>query len=203
MLIGYARVSTDEQKLDLQLDALNGAGCAKVFSDTLSGARDDRPGLARAIGMLDAGDVLVVWKLDRLGRSLPHLVSVVGDLQARGIEFRSLQESIDTTTPGGRLVFHVFAALAQFERELVRERTKAGLQAARARGRRGGRKHKLDAAQRNTLLAMAGQKIPIEQICASLSISEATYFRCLRAARGAAQGTLATFALTALSAVDF
>lgn len=203
MLIGYARVSTDEQKMDLQLDALNGAGCAKVFSDTLSGARDDRPGLARAIGMLDAGDVLVVWKLDRLGRSLPHLVSVVGDLQARGVEFRSLQESIDTTTPGGRLVFHVFAALAQFERELVRERTKAGLQAARARGRCGGRKHKLDAAQRTTLLAMAQQKIPIQQICASLGISEATYFRCLRAARAATQGTLATFALTALSAVDF
>ncbi len=203
MLIGYARVSTDEQKMDLQLDALHKAGCAKVFFDTLSGARDDRPGLSKALSMLDEGDVLVVWKLDRLGRALPHVVSVVGDLQGRGVEFRSPQESIDTTTPGGRLVFHVFAALAQFERELVRERTKAGLQAARARGRCGGRKHKLDAAQTKTLLAMAGQKIPIEQICASLSISEATYFRCLRAARAAAQGTLATFALTALSAVDF
>ena len=203
MLIGYARVSTDEQKMDLQLDALHGAGCAKVFSDTLSGARDDRPGRARAIGMLDAGDVLVVWKLDRLGRSLPHLVSVVGDLQARGVEFRSLQESIDTTTPGGRLVFHVFAALAQFERELVRERTKAGLQAARSRGRCGGRKHKLDAAQTRTLLAMAAQKIPIEQICAAMGVSQATYFRCLRAARAATQGTVASLALVALSAVDF
>ncbi len=113
------------------------------------------------------------------------------------------EKSIDTTTPGGRLVFHVFAALAQFERELVRERTKAGLQAARSRGRCGGRKHKLDAAQRNTLLAMAGQKIPIEQICASLSISEATYFRCLRAARSVTQNTVASMALVALSSVDF
>ena len=146
---------------------------------------------------------LVVWKLDRLGRSLPHLVSVVGDLQARGVEFRSLQESINTTTPGGRLVFHVFAALAQFERELVRERTKAGLDAARLRGRRGGRKHKLNEGQTKTLLAMAGQKIPVEQICASLSISEATYFRCLRAARSVTQGTIASLALAVLLSVDF
>lgn len=182
MLIGYARVSTDEQKMDLQTDALQKAGCQKVYSDTASGAKDDRPGLRRALDMLDRGDTLVVWKLDRMGRSLQHLVTTVNELQARGVEFQSVQEKIDTTTPGGRLVFHVFAALAEFERELIRERTKAGVDAARLRGRRGGRRHKLGEAEAKTLAAMAKQKIPTEQICGSMGISRATYFRYLKAA---------------------
>ena len=183
MLIGYARVSTEDQKLDLQTDALLQAKCAKVFTDTASGARDERPGLKRALEMVDEGDVLVVWKLDRMGRSLPHLVATVNALQERGVEFRSLQESIDTTTAGGRLVFHFFAALAEFERELIRERTKAGVDAARARGRRGGRRHKLNPSQAQAVASMAHNKIPVEQICASMDISRATYFRYLRNAR--------------------
>lgn len=183
MLIGYARISTDEQKMDLQLDALHKAGCAQIFSDTASGAKDDRPGLAGALEVLSEGDVLVVWKLDRLGRSSPHLISTVESLQERGIEFRSLQEAIDTTTAGGRLVFHVFAALAQFERELTRERIKAGLEAARKRGRTGGRRHKLDETQAKTVVLMTQNKIPLEQICEELDISRATYFRYLKTAR--------------------
>ena len=202
MLIGYARVSTHEQKLDLQLDALNAAGCVRVFCDTLSGSRDERPGLLQALAASERGDVLVVWKLDRLGRSLPHLVATVGELQARGVEFRSLQEAIDTTTPGGRLVFHVFAALAQFERELVRERTKAGLEAARARGRRGGRRLKLDAAGANMVTTMTHEKIPVEQICAALHISRATYFRYLKAARSVTQSALCPLVGAVLMALD-
>jgi len=138
-LLGYARVSTVDQNAGLQLDALQGAGCVRVFSDTASGALDERPELARALDHLRAGDTLVVWRLDRLGRSLRHLIEKVGALAEREVGFRSLQESVDTTTTGGRLVFHVFAALAEFERDLIRERTQAGLEAARARGRRGGR----------------------------------------------------------------
>lgn len=139
-LIGYARVSTADQHKALQVDALTEAGCVRIFNDTASGARTDRPGLAEALAYVRDGDVLVVWRLDRLGRSLSHLIDTVGALQARGIGFRSLTENIDTTTPGGRLIFHVFGALGQFERDLIRERTRAGLTAAAARGRRGGRK---------------------------------------------------------------
>ena len=139
-LIGYARVSTAEQDTALQVDALRQAGCKKIFEDTISGAKADRPGLAAALAYLRDGDVLAVWRLDRLGRSLPHLIETVGALDARGVGFRSLTESIDTTTSGGRLIFHVFGALSQFERDLIRERTKAGLSAAAARGRQGGRK---------------------------------------------------------------
>jgi DNA invertase Pin-like site-specific DNA recombinase len=138
-LIGYARVSTIEQNPGLQLDALHAAGCARVFTEEASGAAAERPELARALDHLRAGDALVVWKLDRLGRSLRHLIDTVRALEDRGVGFRSLQEQVDTTTPGGRLVFHVFGALAEFERDLIRERTHAGLAAARARGRRGGR----------------------------------------------------------------
>jgi DNA invertase Pin-like site-specific DNA recombinase len=137
--VGYARVSTADQDLALQLDALAAAGCAKVFEDRASGARADRPGLRAALDYAREGDVLVTWKLDRLGRSLPHLVETVAALERRRVGFRSLTEAIDTTTPGGRLVFHLFAALGQFERDLIRERTRAGLAAAAARGRRGGR----------------------------------------------------------------
>src|SRR5512133_1928681 len=151
-LLGYARVSTTDQHPQLQVDALQGAGCYRVFTETASGARADRPVLAQVLDQLRPGDTLVVWKLDRLGRSLRHLVDVVTGLADRGVGFRSLQESIDTTTPGGRLVFHIFASLAEFERDLIRERTAAGLAVARARGRHGGRpsvmtSHKLQVAE--------------------------------------------------------
>jgi DNA invertase Pin-like site-specific DNA recombinase len=139
-LVGYARVSTAEQDTALQTDALRQAGCERVFEDTASGVKSERPGLVAALAYLREGDVLTVWRLDRLGRSLPHLIETVRELQTRGAGFRSLTESIDTTTAGGRLIFHVFGALGQFERDLIRERTKAGLKAAAARGRKGGRK---------------------------------------------------------------
>src|SRR5215211_3297359 len=138
MQIGYARVSTDEQTLNLQLDALAAAGCDRLCTDTASGAKADRPGLREALDHLRAGDTLVVWRLDRLGRSLRHLIETVTTLAQRGVGFKSLTESIDTTSPGGKLIFHIFGALAEFERDLIRERTRAGLTAARARGRKGG-----------------------------------------------------------------
>ncbi len=180
MLVGYARVSTEDQNLDLQKDALQKAGCEKLFTDIASGAKDERAGLAEAIAFLRPGDTLAVWKLDRLGRSLKHLIETVTTLQAKKIGFRSLQESIDTTTSGGKLIFHVFGALAEFERDLIRERTQAGLQAARARGRKGGRPQSLDA----TKLAQARSlhKDPantIADICATLGISRATFYRHL------------------------
>jgi len=139
-LIGYARVSTAEQDTALQTDALRKAGCERIFEDTVSGAKTDRPGLTAALAWLRDGDVLVVWRLDRLGRSMAHLIETVSALESRGVGLRSLTESIDTTTPGGLLIFHVFGALGQFERDLIRERTRAGLAAAAARGRKGGRK---------------------------------------------------------------
>ena len=141
MRVGYARVSTSDQNPDLQLDALRRAGCERVFTEKASGARDDRPELARILGeVLRAGDTLVVWKLDRLARSLKKLIASAEELEREKIGLVSLTENIDTTTPGGRLIFHVFGALGQFERDLIRERTKAGLTAAAARGRKGGRK---------------------------------------------------------------
>src|SRR4051795_10853754 len=180
MLVGYARVSTEDQNLDLQEDALRKAGCEKLFTDIANGAKDERAGLAEALAFLRPGDTLVVWKLDRLGRSLKHLIETVTALQTRKIGFRSLQESIDTTTSGGKLIFHVFGALAEFERDLIRERTQAGLQSARARGRQGGRPRSLDA----TKLAQARSlhKDPantIAAICATLGISRATFYRHL------------------------
>jgi len=139
-LIGYARVSTAEQDLALQLDALQAAGTTRIFEDRgVSGAKTERPGLTAALSFLREGDALVVWKLDRLGRSITHLLHTVTDLESRGVGFRSLTENVDTTTPTGRLVFHIFGALGQFERDLIRERTHAGLTAAAARGRKGGR----------------------------------------------------------------
>jgi DNA invertase Pin-like site-specific DNA recombinase len=139
-LIGYARVSTAEQDLALQLDALQAAGTTRIFEDRgVSGAKTERPGLTAALSFLREGDTLVVWKLDRLGRSMTHLLHTVTDLESRGVGFRSLTENVDTTTPTGRLVFHIFGALGQFERDLIRERTNAGLTAAAARGRKGGR----------------------------------------------------------------
>jgi len=139
MLIGYARVSTTEQTLALQSDALTKVGCSRIFTDTASGATTSRPGLTEAMTFAREGDVLVVWRLDRLGRSLKHLIETITTLDQQGIGFRSLTESIDTTTSGGKLIFHIFGALAEFERDIIRERTRAGLEAARARGRMGGR----------------------------------------------------------------
>src|SRR3954469_11801729 len=155
MLVGYARVSTADQNLDLQQDALRKAGCEKLFTDVASGAKDERTGLAEALAFLRPGDTLVVWKLDRLGRSLKHLIETVTVLQARKVGFRSLQESIDTTTSGGKLIFHVFGALAEFERDLIRERTQAGLQAARTRGRLFARPKVLTAQQVKQLRSLA------------------------------------------------
>jgi DNA invertase Pin-like site-specific DNA recombinase len=162
--IGYARVSTGDQDTALQLDALRKAGCDKVFEDRASGAKTDRPGLAEAIQYVREGDTLTVWKLDRLGRSMKHLIEIISELDVRGVGFRSITENIDTTTPGGRLVFHLFGALAQFERDLIRERTRAGLQAAGERGRRGGRQAVVTADK----LAKARQ-----HIAAGLNVREA------------------------------
>src|SRR5689334_1771038 len=139
MLIGYARVSTQEQTLDLQQDALQKIGCTKIFNDTASGAKAERKGLEEALAYVREGDTLVVWRLDRLGRSLKHLIDTITILNNRNIGFKSITENIDTTTSGGKLIFHIFGALAEFERDIIRERTNAGLQAARARGRLGGR----------------------------------------------------------------
>jgi DNA invertase Pin-like site-specific DNA recombinase len=186
MLVGYARVSTTEQHLDLQRDALSQAGCGRVFTDTASGAAAERPGLAQALNYLRAGDVLAVWKLDRLGRSLKDLIDIVTTLEHRGIGFKSLQESMDTTTPGGKLIFHVFAALAEFERGVIRERTQAGLTAARARGRHGGRRYKLSQKGKELAVTMlADPKNRIDEICATVGISRATLYRYAKAAKGA------------------
>src|SRR5690242_9675430 len=176
MQIGYARVSTTEQTLALQKDALEKAGCGKIFTDTASGSIADRRGLEEAIGQLRAGDVLVVWRLDRLGRSLRHLIETITRLHDRGIGFKSLTEQIDTTTSGGKLIFHIFGALAEFERDIIRERTQAGLQAARARGRLGGRPRLAPNARKLSLAKRLyeDRNIPIKDICRDLNISRAT-----------------------------
>src|SRR5512139_3411145 len=139
MFVGYARVSTQDQTLDLQKDALEKIGCTRIFTDTASGAKAERKGLEDALNYVREGDILVVWRLDRLGRSLKHLIETITTLNNRKIGFKSIQENIDTTTSGGKLVFHIFGALAEFERDIIKERTQAGLTAARARGRKGGR----------------------------------------------------------------
>ena len=181
MKIGYMRVSTNDQSTDLQEDALKKDGCNQIFSDTASGAKTDRPGLEEALSFLRKGDTLVVWKLDRLGRSLKHLIEVVILLNEREIYFKSLQESIDTSTSGGKLIFHVFGALAEFERDIIRQRTKAGLDSARARGRVGGRPKKLD--DKKVALAksmMADHSNSISDICDTLGVSKATLYRYLK-----------------------
>src|SRR5829696_4607634 len=185
MDIGYARVSTGEQTIDLQLDALKAAGCGTVYQETASGAKADRPVLDEVLSYLRTGDTLVVWRLDRLGRSLKHLIEVVAALAERGVGFKSLTEQIDTTTPGGKLIFHVFGALAEFERDLIRERTHAGLAAARARGRRGGRPKKLTDAKQLELARTLhdGGQVDIDTICATLGISRATLYRSLKRER--------------------
>src|ERR687886_736513 len=181
MLIGYARVSTDEQNLDLQLSALKQAGCEQIYTDKVSGTKAVRPGLEKAFSHLRPGDTFVVWRLDRLGRSLRHLIDTVTELQDQEIGFKSVTEAIDTTTSGGKLVFHIFGALAEFEREIIRERTKAGLEAARARGRKGGPKHKLTPKQVEILRQLYKDKShSLEEICDSFGISRITLWRYVK-----------------------
>ncbi len=184
-LVGYSRVSTLDQTPTLQLDALAAAGCEKLFEDRASGARADRPGLAQAMAFLREGDVLVVWKLDRLGRSLAHLVETVGSLAARGVGFRSLTEAIDTTTPGGRLVFHLFAALGQFEHDLIRERTRAGLAAAAARGRRGGRRPVVTEDKLRRARLLLAQGLTVREAAARLRVGKTALYEALAARRAA------------------
>lgn len=181
MLIGYARVSTGDQTLDLQQDALAAAGCGQVFTDVTSGAKSSRPGIDAALDYVREGDTIVVWRLDRLGRSLQHLIDTVNALEARGVGFRSLTESIDTTTTGGKLIFHIFASLAEFERALIQERTNAGLAAARARGRVGGRPKKMTDPKQVALAKRlhADKETDIKTICQTLGISKATLYRIL------------------------
>ncbi|MDZ4632608.1 recombinase family protein [Bacillus cereus] len=184
MLIGYARVSTHDQNLDLQKDALIQAGCKRIFTDVVSGSTSSRSGLDEALDYVREGDTLVVWKLDRLGRSLKHLIETINILNEEGIAFRSLQENMDTSTSGGKLIFHVFGALAEFEREMIQERTQAGLSAARARGRLGGRPKVMDTPQ--VSMAKSLMKDPnysTEDICNTLGVSRATLYRYLQKAK--------------------
>lgn len=181
MKIGYARVSTDDQTLDLQRDALTKAGCEVVYEETASGKHAARAELDACLKALRQGDTLTVWRLDRLGRSLPDLVKIVADLEARGVGFESLTEKIATGSAAGKLVFHVFAALAEFERSLIRERTVAGLSAARARGRHGGRRRKLDEkkiAEARALL-LTGTSYP--DAAKTLGVGESTLYRSIPA----------------------
>src|SRR5437588_9602034 len=184
MLIGYARVSTQDQTLNLQKDALEKIGCSKIFTDIISGATTERKGLDEALAYVREGDTLVVWRLDRLGRSLKHLIETITALNNKKIGFKSITENIDTTTSGGKLIFHMFGALAEFERDIIRERTNAGLAAARARGRLGGRPkaHTLNTPKK---VAMAqalydNKNNTIDDICKTLHISRATLYRYIK-----------------------
>ena len=178
MLIGYARVSTFDQSLDLQIDALKQAGCEKICKDQMSGAKAARPGLAEALAFARKGDTLVVWRLDRLGRSLRHLITTVEEMRGKGIALKSLQDNIDSATATGELQFHIFGALAQFERALIQERTKAGLASARARGRFGGRPKKLTREQMQMAAAMMQTKsASVKQICATFQIGRTTLYK--------------------------
>jgi DNA invertase Pin-like site-specific DNA recombinase len=190
MLVGYARVSTQDQNPALQLDALKAAGCEKLFVEKASGAQHDRPELLAALDYLRAGDSLVVWKLDRLARSLKQLIETVELLDSRSIGFRSLTEAIDTTTAGGKLIFHVFGALAEFERSIIRERTKAGLEAARVRGKKGGRPPALNSKDLVAAKAMLSDPdITMEEVAKRLQVAPSTLYRHLPGGRGAIQET--------------
>jgi DNA invertase Pin-like site-specific DNA recombinase len=182
--IGYARVSAQEQNLSLQLDALQAVGCEVVYQEKIGGGKKDRPELQKALTQIRAGDIVVVWRLDRLARSLRDLVSLVNEIQGKGAELQSLNDQIDTTTPQGKFTFHLFAALAEFERDIIRERTKAGLAAARARGRVGGRPKGLSKeAQHKAIIAeklYRDRELSIKQICQQLSISRGTFYNYLR-----------------------
>jgi DNA invertase Pin-like site-specific DNA recombinase len=183
MNVGYARVSTLDQNLALQLDALKKAECSKIFTDTASGAKAERQGLEDALNYVRPGDALVVWRLDRLGRSLKDLIERLTELANRNIGFKSVTENIDTTTSGGKLIFHIFGALAEFERDLIRERTNAGLQAARSRGKKGGRpRSPLNEAQRLQLAKSMyeNKTMPVSQIYKSLHIPRSTFYKYVR-----------------------
>jgi len=178
--LGYARVSTDDQNLSLQIDDLKKAGCSKIFKDKISGAKTERKGLDECLSQLQAGDTLMVWRIDRLGRSLKHLVEVVTDLKDRGVKFKSLMDgAIDTTSASGELIFNIFGCLAQFERRLIQERTKAGLVAARARGKLGGRKP-ISSDDKKVVMAKklnSDKTLSVLDICGMLKISRASFYR--------------------------
>ncbi len=184
MKIGYARVSTQDQNLEMQLDALGKAGCEKIFQEKASGIKSDRPQLAAMQQILREGDVIYIYKLDRLGRSLKHLLEMTSDFEKRGIGLVSINDHIDTTTAQGRLIFNIFASLAEFERDLIRERTKSGLEAARARGRKGGRSRGLSKeAEKKAMLAQTlynERKLGVNEIAADLEISKMTLYKYLR-----------------------
>ena len=181
MLIGYARVSTGDQNLDLQLEALKKAGCEEIFKDAISGTRSKRPGLDKALELLRKDDTLVVWKLDRLGRSVKPLVNMVGDLREKGVQFKSLTDSIDTGTPSGRFFFHVMASLAEMERELTVERTRAGLEAARKLGRKGGRRRKMTDSKLESAKKLLLNGVPPKDVAKNLGVSVPTLYRWIPA----------------------
>lgn len=177
MLIGYARVSTPDQNLELQRETLSRAGCQKVFEDKVSGTRSDRPGLAKAQEILREGDTLVVWKLDRLGHSVKQLVDLVGELHKQGVQFKSLTDAIDTGTSSGRFFFHVMASLAEMERELIIERTRAGLDVARQLGRKGGRKPKMTESKIESAKKLLASGMPAKDVAKNLGVSVPTLYR--------------------------
>lgn len=181
MNIGYARVSTKDQHLHMQEDALKSAGCEEIYVDIASGAKSQRPGLDKALAYVREGDTLVVWKLDRLGRSVQHLIETVAKLSKKKIGFKSLQENIDTHTTNGKLIFHIFGALAEFERDLIRERTEAGLKSARARGHMGGRPHLLNSKQIKRMIEMyKAEKNTVAEICKIYEISRPSFYNYLK-----------------------
>jgi DNA invertase Pin-like site-specific DNA recombinase len=181
MLIGYARVSTQDQNLDLQLAALSTAGCKNIFDDKISGSRSERPGLTKTLEMLREGDTLVVWKLDRLGRSVKNLVDLVSDLHKQGVHFKSLTDAIDTSTPSGRFFFHVMASLAEMERELTVERTRAGLEIARQLGRKGGRKRKMTTSKIESAKKLLADGVPSRDVAKNFGVSVPTLYRWIPA----------------------
>jgi DNA invertase Pin-like site-specific DNA recombinase len=182
MLIGYARVSTQDQNLDLQIEALTKAGCEKIFEDKISGSRTERPGLDNMLGMLREGDTIIVWKLDRLGRSVKNLVELVGDLHSKGAQFKSLTDAIDTGTTSGRFFFHIMASLAQMERELTVERTRAGLEVARQLGRKGGRKRQMTDSKIESAKKLLANGVPPRDVAKNLGVSVPTLYRWIPAA---------------------
>ncbi len=177
MQVGYARISTGGQNLEGQLDALQAAGCERIFEERASGSRSDRPILSQALEFVRAGDVLVTYRLDRIARSLPHLITVMDDLNQRGVEFRSLTENLDTSSPGGRLIFHVFGAVSQFELDLIRERTRTGLDAARKRGRVGGRPRRMTEGKIRAAKKLLADGTPVKEVANTLDVSVPTLFR--------------------------